>query len=198
MPTIQVQMRRFSIVSAKSFAETVRQLTATIGRPDMNRFRRALDAARTASDLDKVVQRSVGPSNLMEFARFDTGGVFQREQDRSGPRSLRLLVGNPVITNEMARTVPDAAAYAPITILVDERTDGVHLSYDSMVSLIAPYGSPVALLLAKELDAKIEDLLKAAACAGGEEIHAPTDPISETGSLAAADAILMGGLLDHW
>jgi hypothetical protein len=27
---------------------------------------------------------------------------------------------------------PDAAAYAPITILVDERADGVHLSYDSM------------------------------------------------------------------
>ena len=42
---------------------------------------------------------------------------------------------------EMAKTVPDAAAYAPITILVDERADGVHLSYDSMASLLAPYGN---------------------------------------------------------
>ena len=56
---------------------------------------------------------------------------------------------------EMARTVPDAASYAPITILVDERADGVHLSYDCMASLIAPYGSEPALAVATELDAKI-------------------------------------------
>ena len=42
---------------------------------------------------------------------------------------------------EMAKTVPDAASYAPVTILIDERADGVHLSYDSMASLLAPYGS---------------------------------------------------------
>jgi hypothetical protein len=30
---------------------------------------------------------------------------------------------------------------APATILVDERADGVHLSYDCMLSLIAPCGS---------------------------------------------------------
>lgn len=28
---------------------------------------------------------------------------------------------------EMVKTVPDAASYAPVTILVDERADGVHL-----------------------------------------------------------------------
>ena len=64
---------------------------------------------------------------------------------------------------EMAKTVPDAASYAPITILVDERADGVHLSYDSMASLIAPYGSEPALAVARELDLKIVSLLEAAA-----------------------------------
>jgi hypothetical protein len=63
----------------------------------------------------------------------------------------------------MTKTVPDAASYAPITILVDERADGVHLSYDSMASLIAPYGSQAALAVARELDAKIECLLETAA-----------------------------------
>jgi hypothetical protein len=63
----------------------------------------------------------------------------------------------------MARTVPDAAAYAPITILVDERADGVHLSYDSMASLIAPYGSEPALAVARDLDAKIQSLFETAA-----------------------------------
>jgi hypothetical protein len=64
---------------------------------------------------------------------------------------------------EMAKSVPDAASYAPVTILVDERADGVHLSYDSMASLIAPYGSQAALAVARDLDAKIETLLQKAA-----------------------------------
>jgi hypothetical protein len=64
---------------------------------------------------------------------------------------------------EMAGTVPDAASYAPVTILVDERPDGVHLSYDSMASLVAPYGSEAALVVARELDAKVEGLLETAA-----------------------------------
>jgi hypothetical protein len=64
---------------------------------------------------------------------------------------------------EMARHVPDAGAYAPVTVLVDERADGVHLSYDRMASLLAPYGNNEALTVARELDAKVEDLLQRAA-----------------------------------
>jgi hypothetical protein len=73
---------------------------------------------------------------------------------------LRLVVGNPLIMKDMVETVPDAAAYAPLTLLIDERADGVHLSYDSMASLIAPYGSEVALAVARDLDAKILALLE--------------------------------------
>ena len=54
-------------------------------------------------------------------------------------------------------------AYAPVTILIDERPDGVHLSYDRMASFLAPYGNPAALKVARDLDAKVEALLAAAA-----------------------------------
>jgi hypothetical protein len=64
---------------------------------------------------------------------------------------------------EMARRVPDAASYAPVTILVSERPDGVHLSFDSLASLIAPYGDEAALAVAMDLDAKVEVLLETAA-----------------------------------
>jgi hypothetical protein len=63
----------------------------------------------------------------------------------------------------LPKEVPDAASYAPVTILVDERADGVHLSYDSMASLLAPYGSQSALAVAMDLDAKVESLLRTAA-----------------------------------
>jgi hypothetical protein len=63
----------------------------------------------------------------------------------------------------MARLVPDAGSYAPVTVLVDERADGVHLSYDRMASLLAPYGNSEALNVARDLDAKVENLLRQAA-----------------------------------
>jgi hypothetical protein len=64
---------------------------------------------------------------------------------------------------QMAEHVSDAASYAPVTILIDERADGVHLSYDKMASYLAPYGNLAALEVARGLDGKVEGLLTAAA-----------------------------------
>jgi uncharacterized protein (DUF302 family) len=163
MPTMQVQLRRISVVSARPFEEIVRRLTTTIGHPDMKAFHKAVVAAATVADLEDVVHQAIGSSGLMEFVRFDAGEVLRKEPGGDTPKLLRLLVGNPLIMKEMAKTVPDAASYAPITILVDQRADGVHLSYDSMASLIAPYGSEPARAVAMVLDAQIESLLEAAA-----------------------------------
>jgi hypothetical protein len=64
---------------------------------------------------------------------------------------------------EMAKRVPDAGSYAPVTVLVDGRADGVHISYDRMASLLAPYGNRDALRVARDLDAKVEQVLRQAA-----------------------------------
>lgn len=125
MPTIEVQLRRFSVVSSRPFEEIVRRLTATIGHPDMNAFHSAVAAARTVADLEAVVQGVIGSSDLMEFVRFDAGEVLRKERGGQGPKIVRLVVGNPLVMKEMVKTVPDAASYAPVTILVDERADGV-------------------------------------------------------------------------
>jgi hypothetical protein len=163
MLTIDVHVRRVSVISSRPFEEIVGRLTATIGHPDMNAFHKAVAAAATVADLEEVVQGAIGSSDLMEFVRFDAGEVVRKERGGHGPKILRLVVGNPLIMKEMAKSVPDAASYAPITILVDERVDGVHLSYDCMASLIAPYGSEPALAVAEDLDAKIQSLLETAA-----------------------------------
>jgi uncharacterized protein (DUF302 family) len=76
---------------------------------------------------------------------------------------VRLVIGNPLIMQEMAKHVPDAGSYAPVTVLVDERSDGVHLSYDRMASFLAPYGNTDALAVAQNLDKKVEALLLEAA-----------------------------------
>lgn len=76
---------------------------------------------------------------------------------------MRLVIGNPLSMKEMAKHVPDAGSYAPTTVLVDERQDGVHLSYDRMASFLAPYANASALAVARDLDSKIEALIRESA-----------------------------------
>jgi uncharacterized protein (DUF302 family) len=159
----EVKVERVSVISSKAFEDVVAALERAIGRPDLTAFGKEMAAAKTFADVEKVVQAAVGSSGFMEFARMDLGAVLRKRNGASARQCLRLIVGNPVIMSRMVEHVPDAGSYAPVTILVDERADGVHLSYDRMASFLAGYGSPEALAVARELDAKVERLLAAAA-----------------------------------
>ncbi len=99
-------------------------------------FRKNITAAQTDSELQTVVQAATGSSGLMEFTRFDLGEVLRKELGSRSPQAAP-RGGNPVIMKQMVKFVPDAGSYAPETILVDERSDGVHISYDEMVSFLA-------------------------------------------------------------
>lgn len=159
MGTRQISVERFSVTSSKPFLDVLASIEMAIGRPDMVKFGRDVAASRTLGELEEVIHSALGQSGFMEFARFDIGGILRREFGGRSPRILRLVVGNPLIMKQMVRYVPDGASYAPVTILIDERPDGVHLSYDRMASFLAPYGSPEALRVAEDLDSKIEALL---------------------------------------
>ena len=71
----------------------------------------------------------------------DHGAILRKQSGLDRPRIARLVIGNPLIMKEMAKRVPDAGSYAPVTFLVDERPDGVHVTYDNMASLPSAYGS---------------------------------------------------------
>ena len=163
MATIEVQVQRFTIISSQPFESILQKLEAQIGHPDMRAFTKAVAAAENYGELEEIVQQAIGPSGLMEFIRFNLGEIMRKERGPDSPRILRLVVGNPLIMKQMAIHVHDVASYAPVNILIDERPDGVHLSYDRMASLLAPYGSAEAQQVARNLDEKIEGLLQAAA-----------------------------------
>jgi uncharacterized protein (DUF302 family) len=126
----------------------------------MVEFFKATRAANSFPDLERVVKSGLGRTGFMLFAEFDLGATLRRETGSKTPNSMRFLVGNPLIMKEMVKHVPDAGSYAPVTILLDERPDGVHMSYDRMESFLLPYGSAEALAVARDLDAKITALLR--------------------------------------
>jgi len=163
MTTRTIQVERFSVVSSSSFEDVTARLSQKIGHPDMTAFREGISKAQTPSELEAVVNGASSPLGLMEFARHDLGRILRKQSGADTPKSLRLIVGNPLIMTQLVRAVPDAGSYAPVTILIDERPDGVRLSYDRMASVLAPYRSTEASRVARELDLKVEGLLTDAA-----------------------------------
>src|SRR5262245_56928893 len=160
MTIARIGVERFSLTCSKPFDTVVAALKSAVGQPDMVEFFKTTRAANSFADLERIVQRGLGRTGFMLFAEFDLGAVLRRESGSATPKSMRFLVGNPRIMKEMVKHVPDAGSYAPVTVLIDERPDGVHVSYDRMESYLLPYGSAEALDVARNLDARITTLLR--------------------------------------
>lgn len=159
----KLEIERFTIKTAKPFESVVAALKAGVGRLDVRELSEKSKSATSFSDLEKLIGRSPGATGLMLFEELDHGAVLRKESGLDKPKVLRFLIGNPLVMKEMAKHVPDAGSYAPTTVLVDERADGVHLSYDRMATFLAPYGNAKALSVARDLDSKIETLLRESA-----------------------------------
>src|ERR1700719_4119662 len=161
--TKKIEIERFSLTTSKQFDEVIAGVNAAIGHPDMAEFGRSTHEARSFAELKSAVEKGLSTVGLMLFMQLDHGAIVRKETGRETPKMVRFIIGNPLIMKEMAKHVPDAGSYAPVTVLVDERADGVHLSYDKMASLLAPYRNSEALAVARDLDEKVEALLYEAA-----------------------------------
>jgi uncharacterized protein (DUF302 family) len=159
----KIEVERFTLNSSKPFDRVVAALNSAVGHPDMAEFWKSTHRAQSDAELQNTIEKGLGRTGLMLFAEFDHGAVVRKGTDRATPKMIRFVIGNPLIMREMAKHVPEAGSYAPVTILVDERADGVHLSYDRMASLLAPYNNSEALKVARDLDKKVEALLSEAA-----------------------------------
>src|ERR1700739_227742 len=161
----KIEVERFTLNSSKPFDQVVAALNSAVGHPDMTEFWKSTHQAQSDAELRKTIEKGLGRTGLMLFAEFDHGAVVRSGTGRATPKMIRFVIGNPLIMREMAKHVPDAGSYAPVTLLVDERSDGVHLSYDRMARLLAPYQNAAALNVAQDLDAKVEALIAPAAVA---------------------------------
>ena len=165
----KVEVERFNLISSRPFYKILAAIKAAIGHPDMVAFAKRTAAAPTFPEFESIVREGLGKTGLMLFMELDHGAVIRKATDRDNPRMVRLIMGNPLIIGnppimqQIARHVPDAGSHAPVTVLVDERSDGVHISYDRMVSLLAPYRNSEVLAVARDLDKKVETLLSEAA-----------------------------------
>ena len=155
MPVQVIGVHRFTIRSSKRFDEVLQAIDASIGHPDTNVVMNEIAVANNDDQFQNVIDPA-GSSGVVEFFRIDftpfTG--FRR--------SVRIIAGDPMVMCWMAGRIPEAAAYGTMAIQIDERADGVRLSYDRISAHVEEYEDQVVFELARNLERRIESLLTAA------------------------------------
>jgi len=88
--TRQVNVERWSVTSTESFETILARMEREIGRPEMSVFWQKAASAGTLAELEGVVNDSIGPAGLMEFVRFDHGGIVRKVP---GPNRAKTVAG---------------------------------------------------------------------------------------------------------
>src|SRR5690348_3994108 len=123
-------MERLSLVTSRPFDEVIAGIKTSIAHAKLAEFLTETRQTPSVSKLEGKVRKVLGRAELMLFFECDHGDIVRKGTGSDAPGIIRLLIGNPLIMKQMSKHVPDASAYAPVTVLIDERDDGVHLSYD--------------------------------------------------------------------
>jgi uncharacterized protein (DUF302 family) len=159
MTSRKIEVERVTFVSKRTFNEVLGLLDGGIGRPNFGELSKRTKEAATFEEYEGILRSAVGSADLMEFLRLDLGAALKKDPAIAAYPIVRIIAGNPLIMRQMVESVPDAGSYAPVTILVYQQADGVHVSYDLMASYLAGCGSERALKVARDLDAKVLKLL---------------------------------------
>jgi uncharacterized protein (DUF302 family) len=161
---LQVQVSRHVFDTERLFSSVLDGIFGGISRPDIGLLFSKLAASTSYDQFSSLVRQAQGSAGLMRFLQLDLDAVLTLDpqaQDWAGRRLVRLIAGNPVTMGEMTRHVPDAGAYAPVTILILQMPDGgTRVAYDTVASAIAPYRDAAASEVAQRLDTEVLYLLR--------------------------------------
>jgi hypothetical protein len=108
-----VEVERFSLTSSRPFDKILAAIKAAVGHPDMVEFAKTTAAARTFPQFESTVREGLGKSGLMLFMELDHGSVIRKATGGDKPRMARLIMGNPLIMQQMQGTFRTQAPMLP-------------------------------------------------------------------------------------
>ena len=154
---------RVEVATSVGFDEVLSRLRALMGNAKLAEIVALAQEHTTEAEFARIVQdRFVGESGFMLFAEIDHGGWLSRFGiDR---RTVRWILGNPLIAVTMIRHDIAAGLFAPVEILVTETEDGqgAIVTYVRPSSLMVIGENPPLLAAATVLDAKFDALVSRA------------------------------------
>lgn len=151
---------RIEVTTSIGFDEVLVRLRSLMGRVNPSEIVALAQTAIPQEEFVRVVQeRYEGESGFMLFAEIDHGGWLPRFQIHR--RTVRWILGNPLIAFTMIRHDITAGLFAPVEILVTEAEDGqgTTVTYVRPSSLMVIEENPPLLAMATLLDAKLDSLI---------------------------------------
>jgi len=151
---------RMEVVTSIGFDEVLVRLRSLMGRANVSEIVRLAQTSISEPEFVRVVQeRFEGESGFMLFAEIDHGGWLPKFGIHR--RTVRWILGNPLIAVTMIRHDITAGLFAPVEILITEGEDGegATVAYVRPSSLMVIENNPPLLAAATLLDAKFDALI---------------------------------------
>jgi uncharacterized protein (DUF302 family) len=174
---IPIRATRVDYRSSVGFDTALSRLRASIQKksdfhlpndwPDV--FRKAVAAEDAKAAFTKSVLDIVGPHGFMHFLELNHGAwlpIFDaptsKATDGRSLKSIRFILGNPLIAIGMIKYDITAGLYAPTELLIVEEDEGTRVTYQLPSGLVAGYeGASEGLKEgAAYLDGKLEALVQ--------------------------------------
>ncbi|WP_454883895.1 DUF302 domain-containing protein [Sphingomonas oryzagri] len=151
---------RIEVTTSVGFDEVLERLRASMGRVNPAEIVRLAQTGISEKEfVQTVTEKYEGESGFMRFAEIDHGGWLPKFGIHR--RSVRWILGNPLIAVTMIRHDITAGLFAPVEILVTEAEDGqgTTITYLRPSSLMVIEDNPPLRIAASLLDAKFEALI---------------------------------------
>jgi uncharacterized protein (DUF302 family) len=151
---------RTQVTTSVGFDEVLTRLRGQMGRANVQDIVALARTPITETEyIREVEERFVGESGFMLFAEIDHGGWLPKFGINR--RSVRWILGNPLIAITMIRHDITAGLFAPVELLVTEVEDGqgTTVTYMRPSTLIVVEENPPLLVAAKALDVKYDALI---------------------------------------
>jgi uncharacterized protein (DUF302 family) len=146
-----------TIASAKPFDDVKGELELLVPRLDEGIFK----LLREGKGDQALRQLEAGPA-LSIFGFRDHGALLQVAGLKR--KAMQYDIGNPLTASKMTRYQLSAGLYAPIRVLLRETAEGVAgFEYDRPRSIFGQFNDDMVNTVARELDEKLEAVLKQAA-----------------------------------
>jgi uncharacterized protein (DUF302 family) len=158
--TTPFQGVRIEVETEKSFETVLKRLREQMGStaiPEVVKL--AQEPISREEYIRQVNEKYVGSSGFMLFAEFNHGGWLPKFGINR--RTVRWVLGNPLIAITMIRHDITAGLFAPVEILVTEAADGAGtaIAYVRPSSLMVVRENPSLLDAARALDEKLDALI---------------------------------------
>jgi uncharacterized protein (DUF302 family) len=151
---------RIEVTTSVGFDEVLERLRASMGRVNPAEIvRLAQTDISEAEFVQTVTEQYEGESGFMLFAEIDHGGWLPKFGIER--RTVRWILGNPLIAVTMIRHDITAGLFAPVEILVTEAEDGqgTTITYLRPSSLMVIAENQPLRVAATLLDAKFDALI---------------------------------------